>query len=74
MKITKIGAWIRSVLHCPKCVICARCLKLNFFFDDVGFYPRDRGSNVSGVQRDVALKLIAGAGKSLSLSAPAPAA
>jgi hypothetical protein len=42
MKITKIGAWIRSVLHCRKCVICARCLKLNFFFDDVGFYPRDR--------------------------------
>ena len=46
MTITKIWAWSRwyvwAVLNCPKGVCCARCPKLNFYFDDVGFYPRDR--------------------------------
>ena len=40
--MNKIWAWIKLVFDCPKGVICSRCLRLNFFFDDVGVYPRDR--------------------------------
>jgi len=41
-KMNKIWAWFKLVFACPRGVICSRCLRLNFFFDDVGFYPRDR--------------------------------
>jgi len=41
-KMNKIWAWIKLIFDCPKGVICSRCLRLNFFFDDVGVYPRDR--------------------------------
>ena len=40
--MNKIWAWIKLIFDCPKGVICSRCLRLNFFFDDVGVYPRDR--------------------------------
>ena len=40
--ITWIKCYVSAVLDCPKGVCCARCQRLNFYFDDVGFFVRDR--------------------------------
>jgi hypothetical protein len=63
MKITKIGAWIRSVFALPQMRDLRALPETQLLLRRRWLLSKGPGSNVSGVQRDVALKLIAGRGQ-----------